>query len=92
MSRVIVVGAGLAGLASACRLVGDGHEVTLIERAEPAPWSADAPDLRVYAFALDNRFLLDEDEEELQQQGGGRPPHPDAAGLPPATPSLASQR
>ncbi|HOC13143.1 MAG TPA: phytoene desaturase family protein [Propionicimonas sp.] len=33
MSRVIVVGAGLAGLASACRLVGDGHEVTLIERA-----------------------------------------------------------
>jgi len=32
MSRVIVVGAGLAGLAAACHLTGQGHEVTVVER------------------------------------------------------------
>jgi phytoene desaturase len=30
--RVVVVGAGLGGLAAACRLAGNGHEVTLVER------------------------------------------------------------
>ena len=36
MSRVVVVGAGLAGLAAACRLVADGHDVTVVERdSEP---------------------------------------------------------
>jgi phytoene desaturase len=36
MSRVVVVGAGLAGLSAASRLVADGHDVTVIERgAEP---------------------------------------------------------
>ena len=34
MSRVIVVGAGLAGLAAAAQLVGDGHQVTIAERAD----------------------------------------------------------
>jgi phytoene desaturase len=32
--RVVVVGAGLAGLATACELVGRGHEVTVVERAD----------------------------------------------------------
>ncbi|HET9648806.1 MAG TPA: FAD-dependent oxidoreductase, partial [Microlunatus sp.] len=32
MSRVVVIGAGLAGLASACHLVGAGHDVTVVER------------------------------------------------------------
>ncbi|MGB8021921.1 MAG: phytoene desaturase family protein [Candidatus Nanopelagicales bacterium] len=36
MSRVIVVGAGLAGLSAACHLVGDGHDVTVLER-NPGP-------------------------------------------------------
>ncbi|MCM0621820.1 phytoene desaturase family protein [Nocardioides bruguierae] len=36
MSRVVVIGAGLAGLATACHLSGSGHDVTLIE-AEDAP-------------------------------------------------------
>jgi phytoene desaturase len=33
MSRVAVVGAGLAGLAAAAQLVGDGHDVLILERA-----------------------------------------------------------
>ena len=36
MTRVVVVGAGLAGLSAACHLVGDGHDVTVIER-NPGP-------------------------------------------------------
>ncbi|MBA3528854.1 MAG: phytoene desaturase [Propionibacteriaceae bacterium] len=34
MSRVIIVGAGLAGLSAACHLVGRGYDVTLVERAD----------------------------------------------------------
>lgn len=32
MSTVVVIGAGLAGLATACHLVGTGHEVVVVER------------------------------------------------------------
>ena len=34
MARVVVIGAGLGGLAAAAHLLGDGHEVTIIERDE----------------------------------------------------------
>lgn len=54
-----IVGGGIVGAACALALAREGLQVTLIERAEPAPWSADAPDLRVYAFAPDNAALLD---------------------------------
>ncbi|HET9692544.1 MAG TPA: phytoene desaturase family protein [Acidimicrobiales bacterium] len=32
--RVVVIGAGLGGLAAACHLVGRGYEVTVVERAD----------------------------------------------------------
>jgi phytoene desaturase len=34
MNPVVVIGAGLAGLSAACYLVGRGHDVTVLERAE----------------------------------------------------------
>ena len=34
--KVVIVGAGLGGLAAACHLVGNGHDVTVVER-DPAP-------------------------------------------------------
>ncbi len=34
--RVVIVGAGLAGLSAALRLAGQGREVTILER-EPVP-------------------------------------------------------
>ena len=38
VSRVVVLGAGLAGLAAACHLTGRGYEVTVLERQEPPRW------------------------------------------------------
>ena len=34
MSSVVVIGAGLAGLAAACHLTGAGYEVTVVERGD----------------------------------------------------------
>lgn len=55
---VVVVGAGVVGAAAALSLARDGLSVALVEPRQPAPWSADSPDLRVYAFAPDNAALL----------------------------------
>lgn len=54
----IVVGAGVVGTASALALAVDGRRVALIEARASRPWSATAPDLRVYALAPDNAALL----------------------------------
>ncbi|QNP39844.1 FAD-dependent oxidoreductase [Lysobacter solisilvae (ex Woo and Kim 2022)] len=57
---VAIVGAGVVGAAAALALARDGWRVALVEAREPAPWRAEQPDLRVYAFAPDNTALLDE--------------------------------
>lgn len=55
---VAVVGAGVVGAAAALAFARDGFDVALVEAREPAPWSPQRPDLRVYAFAPDNAALL----------------------------------
>jgi 2-octaprenyl-3-methyl-6-methoxy-1,4-benzoquinol hydroxylase len=57
---VVIVGAGVVGATAALALARDGWQVALVEAREPARWRADAPDLRVYAFAPDNAALLDD--------------------------------
>jgi len=56
---VAVVGGGMVGAACALALAGQGLDVCLVEASQPAPWSAERPDLRVYALAPDNAALLD---------------------------------
>lgn len=53
-----VVGGGVVGAACALALAKLDLDVTLVEAAEPARWSPQHPDLRVYAFAPDNAVLL----------------------------------
>jgi 2-octaprenyl-3-methyl-6-methoxy-1,4-benzoquinol hydroxylase len=59
MLDIVVVGAGVVGAAAALAFARDGFEVAVVEAREPAPWSSQQPDLRVYAFAPDNAALLD---------------------------------
>lgn len=56
---LVVVGAGVVGSAAALAAARDGLRVALVEAHAPPAWSADAPDLRVYAFAPDNQALLE---------------------------------
>jgi 2-octaprenyl-3-methyl-6-methoxy-1,4-benzoquinol hydroxylase len=56
---VIVVGAGVVGSAAALCLARAGLRVAIVETREPPAWRADAPDLRVYAFAPDSQSLLE---------------------------------
>ena len=55
----VVSGGGVVGAACALALARRGLEVALVEGAAPSPWRADAPDLRVYAFAADNAALFE---------------------------------
>ena len=55
---IVVVGGGVVGATCALALAGLGLEVALVEGREPARWSPQTPDLRVYAFAPDNADLL----------------------------------
>ena len=57
---VIVVGGGVVGAACAALLARMGLDVALVEGREPARWSAQQPDLRVYAIAPDSAALLDQ--------------------------------
>lgn len=55
----IVVGGGVVGAACALALAEAGLQVALVEAGQPARWSREQPDLRVFAFAPDNAALLD---------------------------------
>lgn len=55
---LVVVGAGVVGATAALAAARDGLRVALVEAREPPAWRADAPDLRVYAFAPDAAALL----------------------------------
>lgn len=76
MSRVVVVGAGLAGLSAACHLVADGHDVTVLER-DATPGGRNGV-LRTDGFTFDTgptvltmpRLL----ERPLQRIGGSLDP------------------
>ncbi|SEL74181.1 2-octaprenyl-6-methoxyphenol hydroxylase /2-octaprenyl-3-methyl-6-methoxy-1,4-benzoquinol hydroxylase [Pseudoxanthomonas sp. GM95] len=59
-SDVIVVGGGVVGAACALALAAQDLDVELVEGQVPASWSAQQPDLRVYAFAPDNAALLEQ--------------------------------
>lgn len=55
----VIVGGGVVGAACALALAKQGLDVALVEGREAPRWSAETPDLRVYAFAPDNAALLD---------------------------------
>ncbi len=50
MSEIVVVGAGLAGLAAACHLTGRGHAVTVVERGAGPGGRAGRTDSAGYSF------------------------------------------
>ncbi len=56
---VAIVGGGIVGVACALALTQQDLQVVLIEAHDAAPWSAEMPDLRVYAFAPDNVVLFE---------------------------------
>lgn len=56
---VIVVGGGVVGAACALALADAGLQVAMVEAGNPAHWSREQPDLRVFAFAPDNAAMLD---------------------------------
>ena len=56
---IAVVGGGVVGSACALALSALGLEVALVEGVAPSRWQAQQPDLRVYAFAVDNVALLE---------------------------------
>lgn len=58
-SDVVVVGGGVVGAACALALAAEGLGVELVEAAAPRAWSAERPDLRVFAFAPDNAALFE---------------------------------
>ncbi|MFZ4518651.1 MAG: phytoene desaturase family protein [Microthrixaceae bacterium] len=48
--RIVIVGAGLGGLSAACHLAGNGHDVTILEKATVPGGRAGLLDLDGYAF------------------------------------------
>jgi sarcosine oxidase len=59
-SQYVVVGAGLAGAATAWSLARRGHEVTVVERSEPAtPDGSSHGSARIFRYAYAEQFWVD---------------------------------
>lgn len=59
MVDVVVAGGGVVGATAALAMARLGLSVVLVEGRAPSAWSAEQPDLRVFAFAHDNAALLE---------------------------------
>src|SRR5215471_9963275 len=77
MTSFVVVGAGLAGAATAWRLAAAGHEVTIVERGKPAdPAGSSHGSARIFRYtylsALYARLAVQAREQwnELEQESG----------------------
>lgn len=74
MSRVVVVGAGLGGLAAAARLAAGGHEVTVLEQAPDVGGKLAVERWRGYSFDTGPSLLTMPDVlSELFEATGGPP-------------------
>lgn len=59
-SRYVVIGAGLAGSATAWSLAEAGHEVTLLERTQPAnPQGSSHGSARIFRYAYPDPFWVE---------------------------------
>ena len=71
-SQYVVVGAGLAGAATAWSLARRGHEVTLVERTQPAARDGSSHgSARIFRYAYPDPF-----HARLVVQARSRPPRP----------------
>lgn len=59
MSDVIIVGAGLTGLAMANSLIDQGLSVTIVDRQQPTSWCSENYALRVSAISLASQQLFE---------------------------------
>lgn len=85
-SKIVVVGAGLAGAATAWRLAANGHEVTIVERFAPAnAHGSSHGSARIFRYAYSDPFytwLVAEARggwDELERQWGSRLIEPSGA-------------
>ena len=59
-SQYVVVGAGLTGAATAWSLARRGHEVTVVERTEPAAQDGSSHgSARIFRYAYTEQFWVD---------------------------------
>lgn len=79
VTSIAVIGAGLAGAATAWQLARRGHDVTVLERSEPAnPWGSSHGSARIFRYAypdpLYTRLVVESRAgwDELERDGGRR--------------------
>lgn len=84
--RIVIVGAGLGGLSTACHLVGRGHEVTILERATTPGGRAGMLELDGYRFDTGPTVMTMVDllDETFAAAGAERADHVELTRLDPA--------